>query len=298
MKILVTGSLGNIGKNIIEYLYKNNHQIIGLDNRNSQEKLKYPLHVCDLRDRKGLEQVFMKIGKIDVVLHLAALISYESHEAVNLIESNTFATYNLGFLSNAYDVDKFIYLSSIPITESAESALDENNFTDEPKTTYHFSKLMGEKILFDPSFNLKPIIIRIPSPIFKGMNKNLFFPKIVTKAIFDEPIDIYGKGSRVQNYIHVTDIAIAIEKAMLNNVKGLYFIGGTSISNLELVKYVLKYTKSSSSISIIEDTENSDDEVRWYISNKKAYNDFEYRPMYNIDSMIDLFYKEDKQKWR
>jgi nucleoside-diphosphate-sugar epimerase len=245
-----------------------------------------------LRKRNEIEKLYEKIEYIDVVVHLAALISFDKDRSIDLIESNLIATYNLVYISDIYKVKKFIYLSSIPITDSSQFELDEKNYKDYPLTTYHFSKLIGEKFSEDPGLNIIPVIFRIASPISSNLSNKLFFPKIVFKAINNESIDIYGKGTRVQNYIHVLDIAQAIEKAAIGYAKGIYFLGGVSVSNIDLVKYIIDYTKSNSAVNYLEELNYSDDNVKWFISNKKAYKDFKYKPIYSLDSMIDLFRNE------
>lgn len=288
MKILISGSLGNIGRNVIDYLIDKNHELIAIDYKEPLEKVKCTFYKCDLRNKSEIEDVYMKEKNIDVVIHLAALISFDNKKKMELVESNIFGTYNLVYISDLHKVKKIIYISSLPIATPDSFELEENNYKDNPITTYHFTKLIGEKFFLDPGLDLKSVILRIASPVSKSMNRNLFFPKMIDKAIANEQMNIYGKGTRVQNYIHVLDIAQAIEKSMGGNVSGIYFIGGTSISNIDLVKSIIYNIKSNSSINLLESLSVNDDDIIWNISNRKAFRDFNYRPKYSIDSMIDL----------
>jgi UDP-glucose 4-epimerase len=290
MKILVTGSLGNIGRDIVEYLLSKNFFILGLGKKKNTiiHNKNFDYVTCDIRNTTELKEVFQHHKGIEVVVHLAALISFEQNSSLDLMEINSFSTYHLCYLSNVYKVKKFIYISSIPITASSSKDLDELNYVDDPKTVYHFSKLSGENLIKDPTFNIDTVVLRIPSPIFKNLKPSIFFHTIVSRALQNEPITIFGSGSRVQNYIHVLDIARAIEKAIIGNSKGIYFIGGVSISNLDLVNYVIKVLNSKSLTLFINNSNSSDDNLTWLISNNKAFNDFNFRPIFELDSMIDL----------
>ena len=130
------------------------------------------------------------------------------------------------------------------------------------------------------------VVIRIPSPIGVGMRKNVFLSILINKMFKNEDVEIYGDGSRIQSYIDVRDISIAIIKAIESESNGLFLIAGKkAISNMQLAELCKNILKSKSKIltNIHEDLNESE---RWIISYKKAEKTFGYQPSLDIEDTI------------
>ena len=67
-------------------------------------------------------------------------------------------------------------------------------------------------------------------------------PLIISRALADEELPVYGKGENVRDWLHVADHCQAIDLIIHNGREGeVYNIGGhNERTNLEVVKTILK----------------------------------------------------------
>ena len=134
---------------------------------------------------------------------------------------------------------------------------------------------------------LRTVSYRICAPVGTGMNQNTIFPTFVRKALAGEDLVIYGEGTREQTYIHVIDIARAIESAIESErAQGVYNLASYNrLSNIELAKKIVEVTKSPSKIIKNGKTDPLDGIV-WDISIEKLKADTGFEPVISIESAI------------
>jgi FlaA1/EpsC-like NDP-sugar epimerase len=124
--ILVTGGGGSIGSELCRQIaifspkelilldiYENNIYDIQNELKANYPYLKLSVLVGSIRDKNRLEEIFLKYN-IDVVFHAAAhkhvpLMEDSPKEA---IKNNVFGTYNLACISNKYNCDRFVLIST------------------------------------------------------------------------------------------------------------------------------------------------------------------------------------------
>ena len=167
-KILITGSSGFLGEEIVNNLSKNN-KILALDKdqsisfKNNLPNIETIL--CDIRNKEELEKIFMS-NSIDILIHCAAEILDEkdSNEVWN---TNFNGTKNLLDLCEKYNVKKFIFTSTFSIFEkNYDSPIDEK----EPSSAivdYGKSKYAAENLILSHLFSGDVIIFRCPVIIGK-----------------------------------------------------------------------------------------------------------------------------------
>ena len=119
------------------------------------------------------------------------------------------------------------------------------------------------------------------------MNEKTIFPIFVKKAVNNENITIYGKGSRVQTYIHVDDISQALYKSVwAEKCCGVYNLASfNKISNLDLAKKCVEVLKSKSKIVFNGLPDSSDDEI-WDVCIDKLMADTGFTPKITLESCI------------
>ncbi|MEC5424235.1 SDR family NAD(P)-dependent oxidoreductase [Virgibacillus sp. C22-A2] len=141
-KILITGGTGTIGKSIVNYLIKENPDIIKIFSRDeykqqqlqketgNQETLRFI--IGDIRDYESLEAA---MHDIDYVFHLAAMKRVESCEynPYEAIKTNVYGTNNVIKAARAQKVKKVIFTSS-------DKAIS-------PTNTYGATKMIGERLI-------------------------------------------------------------------------------------------------------------------------------------------------------
>lgn len=282
MKILLTGINGVIGSNLAQYL-SDKYYIIGVG-RNECCTHKY----CDIYIKKDITDLSFgedyKMKDIDIIVHCAALINGTDRE---LFDINCYGTYKIANFAREVKCKKIIYISSIPIIGMPIDVPITEEHNVSPLTTYHLTKYLGEQAISHTS-NLKYYTLRIASPICVNMPKNKIFSSIVKRAVYNEDITLYGNINRIQNYIHVYDIARVIDIISESDKNvGIYNIKGESVSNYELARLCKEQLNSSSNI-ILENVEKDKDE-RWIVSGEKAYKELGYKPKYCIKDMISEY---------
>lgn len=139
---------------------------------------------------------------------------------------------------------KIIYISTASIYDGNTNLIDEKSI-DNPQNDYSKSKLLAEKLILKSE---NAVVFRLSSLYGIGMKENTIIPNYINQALQNNSIEVWGNGSRKQNYIFIEDacnyIKIAIQKfeALKNNV--LLCVDTKEFSNLELAKIIAKKTKS------------------------------------------------------
>jgi dTDP-glucose 4,6-dehydratase len=126
-------------------------------------------------------------------------------------------------------------------------------------------------------------------------------PLIITRALNNESIPVYGEGANVRDWLYVTDHCSAIDSVIRAGREGeIYNIGGhNERTNLEVVKAVLhELNKSESLITYVRDRPGHD--LRYAINPAKIENELGWRPTYRFEGGIKVtvkWYLEHKDWW-
>ena len=285
--ILITGGAGFIGSHTCLALLEKGYEVFVVDSfqNSSRKALNRVLDILknkksslakritifngDLRDKKFLENVFLKIYSenniIDGIIHFAGVKSV--FESVNnpflYWQTNVLGTINLLEMYIKYECKNFVFSSSATIYAQTNDSLLRETSLIGPINPYGNSKLCVEKCLEDifksPTNNHKFASLRYFNPIGahcsgligedpRGITNNIF-PKIVNTAMgLQKQLKIYGNdwhtkdGTPIRDYIHVMDLAEAHIKILDNLIESepIYLnlnIGtGIGTSVLDLVK--------------------------------------------------------------
>ncbi len=287
-KVIVTGSSGFIGRYVTTRLLETGYAVISIDCQDNKQDNSIVHITSKLSDCSSVDKCVAEIKQADVMVHLAADISVPGDAAT--IGNNVGCMLSALIIAEKCNVKHFIYLSSIPVIGEIKYTPIDELHPVHPKTPYHWSKYICEQMLNSYGDIFETItIIRIPSPIGVGMRNNVFLSVLINKMLKNENVDIYGTGSRIQNYIDVRDVAEAILQVVQMKSQGLYLIAGKeSISNLalaDLCKSILgKYVQIQ--CGRYPDPEESE---KWIISYYEAQKTFGYQP-YGIEDTIRWIY--------
>ena len=170
MKIIITGSSGFVGTNLIRYLYSrglNDLETINLRNSNWTSKM----------DKQ-----------INAIIHLAG----KAHDTKNSSNSDQYFDINTKLTQELFDVflknsyRDFIYFRSVKaVTDQAENVVTEETVTN-PQTAYGQSKLLAEQYILSKLLPKgKRVFILRPAMIHGSGNKgnlNLLY-QLVSKGI-------------------------------------------------------------------------------------------------------------------
>jgi UDP-glucose 4-epimerase len=195
---------------------------------------------------------------VDWVFHLAALVSVpESMERPGeCLEINNSGLLNVLEAAVCEGVRKVVFASSAAIYGDNPEVPKVESMRPEPKSPYAITKLDGEYYLemFRQHHGLASTSLRFFNVFGPRQDPGSAYaaavPIFVRKALANEPITIFGDGKQTRDFIHVADIAAALEHvADHHDLHGTFNVGyGTSMTVLDLANHILQLSGSSSEI--------------------------------------------------
>ena len=320
MKICVTGGAGFIGGNFVQYMVKKypDYEILNLDlltYAGNLETLKpvenepnYRFVRGDIADRSFIMDLFAK-EKFDVVVNFAA----ESHvdrsisEPGIFVQTNVMGTQVLLDACKEYGVKRFHQVSTDEVYGDLPIDRPDLFFhEDTPLHTsspYSSSKASADLFVmaYERTFGLPVTISRCSNNYGPYQFPEKLIPLILSRALEDEPLPVYGKGENVRDWLHVEDHCTAIDLIIHNGQSGeIYNVGGhNEKTNLEVVKTILKEVgKPESLIEFVTDRPGHD--LRYAIDPSKIERELGWKPRYNSDTGIRQtiqWYLDNKGWW-
>jgi UDP-glucose 4-epimerase len=278
-KILVTGSNGFIGKNLVKKLSK--YEIISDTNNFKQ---------INLND----EKLVMNLEVADLVIHLAGKIPQENFEQKKFFENNILITQNILKYCIKNKVKKIIYVSSYVYGEPKYLPIDENHSIN-PHSIYSKSKYEGEKLckFYSDNFDLNVTILR-PFNIFgESMKPGFFISNLINSVRTGKKLTIINKNSK-RDFLHIDDFVDLIIKIKDHDYKFEIFNIGTGISYsfLEIIKKVEKISLKKLDIDFKEDDTFIDD-IKADIT--KIINQMNWQPKIKLDEGLKKMLEEKER---
>jgi len=216
MRVLITGSSGQIGTNLALDLQQDGHFVFGVDIRpnpwtDDVETLLQDLSMPYQNFKEGIGLVHYP-EELDVVVHLAA--NAKVHELVEHPDralQNITSTYNVLEFCRQNDVP-IIFSSSREVYGDIHRYITEESFADFAFTEspYSASKISGEALIYSYAqcYGLSYLVFRF-SNVYGRYDNDLermerVIPLFIRKISRDEPITVYGRD-KVLDFTYVDD---------------------------------------------------------------------------------------------
>ena len=184
---------------------------------------------------------------------------------------------------------KLIHISTDEVYGSLE--LDsENKFTEQtlysPNSPYSASKAASDHFVnaWRTTYGVPTIITNCSNNYGPSQHIEKFIPKVIAHALEDVAIPVYGTGDNVRDWLYVEDHCHAINLVLKNGKVGQKYNigGGVELSNLELVKKILKMMgKPETLIKFVDDRLGHD--KRYAIDYAKIEKELKYEPLYSLE---------------
>lgn len=259
--VLIIGGTGFIGLNLIEALLPCCTNLV--ITVRSQDRLPQPVTTatnitivqCDLKDKEHLQKIIIEYN-VSTVLHLASkLIPASSYEAFSQeMEEVILPTFNLlEFLSGKKI--KIIYFSSGGTVYGNVSNLIHEDHSLNPISYYGYSKMLIENyITFLNRTAMLPYIILRPSNVYgkyQQTDRAQGFVSVALKKILQQqPIEIWGDGTTIRDYLSVSDLVLCVYKLLDSDIVNETFNIGTGKGStlLEIIEILQDLTGENAEI--------------------------------------------------
>ena len=325
MKIIVTGGFGFIGNALIKELLKNSENFIlnidsqtnvsmpeSIDHIIKNKFNQYEFASINIQDLLDVERVINKFNP-EAIFHLAAETHVDNSiiNSMNFIKTNIEGTFNLLEATRKYVLDKihikenfrFVHVSTDEVYGSLE--LNENPFKESnkyfPNSPYSASKASADHLVraWYKTYGIPSIITNCSNNYGPWQYPEKLIPLIISRALVNMELPIYGDGQNVRDWIHVHDHVRALIRILIKGRVGeSYNIGSKNeVSNIEIVKIICKHLdkifpnkKHSNLISFVKDRPGHD--FRYSVDPNKLYSTLDFLPQYDLESGL-----KDTVRW-
>jgi dTDP-glucose 4,6-dehydratase len=299
VNILVSGGAGFIGSEFIfQALTSQVHKILVVDSLTYAGRKsnlvdfasEIDFFQADICNKKVMDEIFRE-NPIDYVVNFAA----ESHVDNSIanpdifLETNVGGTLNLLKLSQKYNVKKFLQVSTDEVYGSIETGLAEEHFSFNPSSPYSASKAAAEHFVNAASktHGLVTSIVRCSNNYGPRQNPEKLIPLAINNLLNERSVPVYGSGSNIREWIHVSDCAKGIltvlESGSANTTYNIS--SGNFKTNLEILSEILKVLNMPNDfLNFVEDRKGHD--YRYAIDSSKIQNELGWKCMVNLDEGI------------
>lgn len=235
-RILITGSSGFIGSNIMRTLKNHGEETCGLDNYSTyySPSMKLEREIAldlvgatidvDISNREKLRRVFEEFNP-SIVINLAAQggVRASKTDPFPYIDSNQLGFLNLIELSRDFGVSKFIYASSSSVYgDSTLAPFEESSLLPAPKSLYALSKLSNEIIaeqFFAP--DMKRIGLRFFTVYGPWGRPDMAMFRILTSSILEREFVLTASKSVKRDFTYVDDLSNVVTELLRKEISDL-----------------------------------------------------------------------------
>ena len=320
MKYIVTGGAGFIGGNFMHFAVNTYPEdmwicLDALTYAGNLETLaplegkpNYKFVKGDIADREFIFKLFEE-EKPDVIINFAA----ESHVDRSVTNPDIFLQTNVGgtvTLLDAckkYGIQRYHQVSTDEVYGDLPLDRPDLFFTEDNKikasSPYSASKASADLFVmaYHRTFGIPVTISRCSNNYGPYHFPEKLIPLVISRALNDEKIPVYGNGANVRDWLYVTDHCKAIDLIVRKGKPGeVYNIGGhNERTNLEVVKTILKALgKPESLIEYVMDRPGHD--LRYAMDPTKIETELGWQPEYTFDTGIPVtidWYLNNKEWW-
>ena len=317
-KIIVTGGLGFIGSNLIDFLIHKNYQVLNIDKvtyssnfyniREHKKSKKYKFLKCDIKDKK-IKKVLFKYKPI-AIFNLAA----ETHvdrsidNPENFIQSNIVGVYNLLECFKEYTKkfnSKLIHISTDEVYGDILSGRSSEKYPYQPSSPYAASKAASDHLVssYIRTYKIPAIVTNCSNNYGPKQHPEKLIPKLIYNILNNKPLPIYGRGINSREWIYVKDHCEALLKVFKKGKIGEFYNIGSNknLNNLqvsrELISISKKMIKIGKKVKILFVKDRPGHDLRYALNSNKIKDRLGWYPKTNFRQGIKLtfnWYKNNK----
>lgn len=319
MRLLVTGGCGFIGSNFVRFVLDhyqpefltnvdaltyagNPDNLAGVAERHGE---RYEFFQADIADRDAMAALMAK-HKFYALVNFAA----ESHvdrsitSSGNFVHTNIVGTEVLLETARRHGVKRFVQISTDEVYGSLgpEGRFIETSPLD-PSSPYSASKAGADLLALaaHKTFGQDVVITRCSNNYGPYQFPEKLIPLMITNALADKPLPVYGDGLNVRDWIHVDDHCRAVMAVLLDGEPGaVYNVGADAeLENIAVVELILEALgKPRDLIRYVSDRPGHD--RRYAIDSAKLRTALDWKPIHTPREGIRetvQWYVENRAWW-
>ncbi|MCZ4118581.1 dTDP-glucose 4,6-dehydratase [Streptomyces sp. H39-S7] len=318
MNILVTGGAGFIGSQFVRAVLSG--EMPGLEDASVTvlDKLTYagnPENLAPVAHQPGYR---FALGDIcdadfvasvlpghDAVVHFAA----ESHVdrsitgAAAFVTTNVLGTQTLLDAAHRLGIGRFVHVS----TDEVYGSISEGSWTEDwplaPNSPYAAAKAGSDLIAlaYHRTHGMDVVVTRCSNNYGHHHFPEKMIPLFVTNLLDGKKVPLYGDGSNIRDWLHVSDHCRGIALALQGGKAGeVYHIGGgTELTNKELAGRLLEACGAGwDMVDYVEDRKGHD--LRYSLDIGKSRAELGYEPLIGFDQGLAdtvAWYRDNRSWW-
>ena len=295
MKLFVTGGAGFIGSAFVRLVLGTEPaaEVLNCDDLTYAGNLENLESVSGHRRYRFLrgnicdaELVQGSLGEFqpDAVVHFAA----ESHVDRSIlspkpvIDTNLLGTFSLLEAARRLKIARFVHVSTDEVYGSIDPPAEaDEDYPLRPSSPYSSSKAGSDLLALSyfTTYRLPVMVTRASNNYGPFQFPEKLIPLMISNALADQPLPIYGDGMQVRDWLHVEDHCRAVLAVVKKGRPGeIYNVGGRrALPNLEVVRKILAATgKPESLLRPVTDRPGHD--RRYAITSEKIQKETGWRP--------------------
>ena len=320
MTLLVTGGAGFIGSNFIFYILERRpeYRVVCLDKltyagrRDTlaavMERPGFRFVQADICDRGAVNRLFEE-ERPDAVVNFAA----ESHVDRSIdapevfLQTNVLGTAVLMDACRMHGPARFHQVSTDEVYGDLPLDRPDLFFTEasplRASSPYSASKASGDllALAYHRTYGLPVTISRCSNNYGPYQFAEKLIPLMISRALEDRPLPVYGQGLNVRDWLYVEDHCRAIDLILRRGKPGgVYNVGGRcEMRNIDIVKLICRELgKPDSLIAYVEDRKGHD--LRYAIDPSRIQNELGWTPETGFQDGIrrTIRWYAERRDWR
>ncbi|MFL6447208.1 MAG: dTDP-glucose 4,6-dehydratase [Bryobacteraceae bacterium] len=286
MKLLVTGGAGFIGSSFVRMALGEGwaEKVVNVDKLTYAGNLDnlqpiaghpgYRFVQLDICDAPAIEELFRLEGP-DAVVHFAAEshVDRSIHSPAPVILTNFNGTFSLLEAARRNKIARFVHVSTDEVYGSIDPPHDaDETYPVRASSPYSASKAGSDLLALSyfTTYKLNVSVTRASNNYGPYQFPEKLIPLMISNALDDVPLPVYGDGQQVRDWLYVEDHCRAIQTVLEKGDPGeIYNIGGNcSLPNLEVVHRILRATGKPESL-IRRVTDRPGHDRRYALTNQK-----------------------------
>ncbi len=297
-KLLVTGGAGFIGSEFVRQAVGRGFPVTVIDNlsyagdlaRLKAIRKQVSFYKTDITHPQKIKDILKK-ERPDIIAHFAA----ETHVDRSLLDIGPFIKTNIHGTAVLIDtarkthIKKFVHIS----TDEVYGEIIKGSFSESsplsPSNPYAATKAAADFLVQSAikAYAFPAVIVRSSNNYGPWQYPEKFIPVILLKALQNQKVPIYGEGTQVRRWLHVSDCVNAIFLVMAKGRPGEIYNVASPVSqkNIEIAKTILRLlNKPETLIQFVKDRPGHD---RRYSLNCRKIRGLGWRPQKNFNKGME-----------